>query len=83
MKLTKENFNKVFDYINSQIDDINGGGEFDEETSILSAVERTIEMLNERLDGMAFKNGTLINKKAVNNLSNKQIDEVLNILSKI
>ena len=40
-------------------------------------------MLNERLDGMAFKNGTLINKKAVNNLSNKQIDEVLNILSKI
>ena len=38
---------------------------------------------NERSDGMAFKNGTLINKKAVNNLTNKQIDEVLNILSKI
>ena len=83
MKLTKENFNKVFDYIESQIEDENGRGEFDEETSILSAVERTIEMLNERLDGMAFKNGTLINNKAVNNLSNKQIDEVLNILSKI
>ena len=38
MKLTKENFNKVFDYIESQIEDENGRGEFDEETSILSAV---------------------------------------------
>lgn len=38
---------------------------------------------HERSDNMAFKNGTLINKKAVNNLTNKQIDEVLNILSKI
>ena len=29
MKLTKENFKEVYDFINSQIDDINGGGEFD------------------------------------------------------
>ena len=47
MKLTKENFNEVFDFINSQIEDINGRGEFDEETSLLTAVERTIEMLEE------------------------------------
>ena len=47
MKLTKENFNKVFDYIEGQIEDENGRGEFDEETPILSAVEITIEMLKE------------------------------------
>ena len=48
MKLTHKNLEKVFDYIESQIEDENGRGEFDEETPILSAVERTIEMLEEK-----------------------------------
>ena len=48
MKLTHKNLKKVFDYIESQIEDENGRGEFDEETPILSAVERTIEMLEEK-----------------------------------
>ncbi len=47
MKLTKKNLEKVFNYIESQIEDENGRGEFDSETPILSAVERTIEMLEE------------------------------------
>ena len=40
MKLTHKNLKKVFDYIDSQIEDENGRGEFDKETPILSAVER-------------------------------------------
>ena len=47
MKLNRENLEKIFNYIESQIEDENGRGEFDEETPILSAVERTIEMLKE------------------------------------
>ena len=47
MKLTHKNLEKIFNYIESQIEDENGRGEFDEETPILSAVERTIEMLKE------------------------------------
>ena len=46
MKLTEENFNLVFDYIDSQVND-DVFGEFDEETNLLSAVERTIEMFEE------------------------------------
>ena len=46
MKLTKENFNLVFDYIDSQVND-EVFGEFDEETDLLNAVERTIEMFKE------------------------------------
>ncbi len=48
MKLTHKNLKKVFDYIESKIEDENGRGEFDKETPILSAVERTIEMLEEK-----------------------------------
>jgi len=43
MKLTKENFNKVFDFIDDQVNSTSG--EFDEETDIVDAVERTVEML--------------------------------------
>ena len=46
MKLTNDNLEKVVDYIESQLAD-EDAGEFDEETSILSAVERTIEMFEE------------------------------------
>tara|TARA_R100000700_G_C3134665_1_gene118545 strand:- start:549 stop:761 length:213 start_codon:yes stop_codon:yes gene_type:complete len=43
MKLTKENFNKVFNYIDDQVNSTSG--EFDEETDIVDAVERTVEMI--------------------------------------
>ena len=46
IKLTSDNLEKVVDYIESQLAD-EDAGEFDEETSILSAVERTIEMFEE------------------------------------
>ena len=49
MKLTNDNLEKVVDYIESQLAD-EDAGEFDEETSILSAVERTIEMFKENED---------------------------------
>jgi uncharacterized protein with HEPN domain len=45
MKLTKENFNKVFDYIDDQVNSTNG--EFDEETNIVDAVQRTVEIIKE------------------------------------
>ena len=45
MKLTKENFNKVFDYIDDQVNSTNG--EFDKETDIVDAVQRTVEMIKE------------------------------------
>ena len=45
MELIKENLEKIFNFIDNQISDVNG--EFDEETSILTAVERTIEMFKE------------------------------------
>jgi hypothetical protein len=47
MKLTSNNLEKIFKYIESQLEDVNGRGEFDKETSILSAVDRTIEMFKE------------------------------------
>ena len=50
MELTRDNLEKIFNYIESQLEDDNGGGEFDEETPILSAVERTIEMFKEILN---------------------------------
>ena len=49
IKLTNDNLEKVVDYIESQLAD-EDAGEFDEETSILSAVERTIEMFEENED---------------------------------
>ena len=45
MKLNKENLEKIFNFIDNQISDVSG--EFDEETPILTAVERTIDMLEE------------------------------------
>jgi|TARA_R100000479_G_C6206004_1_gene136411 hypothetical protein len=48
MKLTRENFNKVFDYIDEQVNSTSG--EFDEETNIVDAVERTVEMIKEISD---------------------------------
>jgi hypothetical protein len=48
MKLTKENFNKVFDYIDEQVNSTSG--EFDEETNIVDAVKITIEMIKEISD---------------------------------
>ena len=49
MKLTSDNLEKIFNYINSQLADADSG-EFDEETPILSAVDRTIEMFKENED---------------------------------
>ncbi len=48
MKLTKENFNKVFDYIDDQVNSTSG--EFDEETNIVDAVQRTVEIIKESDD---------------------------------
>jgi uncharacterized protein with HEPN domain len=45
MKLTKENFNKVFDYIDDQVNSTSG--EFDKETNIVDAVQRTVEIIKE------------------------------------
>jgi len=45
MKLTKENFNKVFDYIDDQVNSTSG--EFDEKTNIVDAVQRTVEIIKE------------------------------------
>ena len=47
MKLTSDNLEKIFNYIESQLEDDEGRGEFDEETPILSVVDRTIEMFKE------------------------------------
>ncbi len=47
MKLTSNNLEKIFNYIDSQLAD-KDIGEFDEETPILSAVDRTIEMFMEK-----------------------------------
>jgi vacuolar-type H+-ATPase catalytic subunit A/Vma1 len=47
MKLNQENLSKVFNYVAEQIEDDSGRGEFDEETSLLCAVSRTIEMIEE------------------------------------
>jgi len=49
MKLTSDNLEKIFNYIESQLAD-EDSGEFDEETPILSAVDRTIEMFKENED---------------------------------
>ena len=49
MKLTKENFNKVFDYIDDQVNSTSG--EFDEETNIVDAVQRTVEVIKESDNG--------------------------------
>ena len=55
MKLTSDNLEKIFNYIESQLEDDDGRGEFDEETQILSAVDRTIEMFKEKEDqGLHF-----------------------------
>ena len=48
MKLTKENFNKVFDYIDDQVNSTSG--EFDEETNIVDAVQRAVEIIKESDD---------------------------------
>ena len=61
MKLTHKNLEKVFDYIESQIEDENGRGEFDKETDLLNAVERTIEMLEG--DDLAYKSYLLHTNK--------------------
>ena len=53
MKVTTKNLWSVFDYIESQIEDENGRGEFDKKTDLLNAVERTIEMLEE--DNRSYK----------------------------
>ena len=47
MKLNIKNLTEVFNYVAEQIEDDNGRGEFDKETSLMSAVSRTIEMFEE------------------------------------
>ena len=46
LKLNRKNLEIIFNYIESQLED-DGQGEFDEETSILSAVDRTIDMFED------------------------------------
>ena len=55
MKLTSDNLKKIFNYIEYQLEDDDGRGEFDEETSILSAVDRTIEMFKENKDDWIYR----------------------------
>ena len=47
MKLSQENLTKVFNYVSEQIEDDKGRGEFDKDTLLLSAVSRTIEMIED------------------------------------
>ena len=47
MKLSQENLTKVFSYVSEQIEDDKGRGEFDKDTLLLSAVSRTIEMIED------------------------------------
>ena len=47
MILNRENLEIIFNYIESQLEDDDGRGEFDEETSILNAVDRTIDMFED------------------------------------
>ena len=56
MKLTSNNLEKIFNYIESQLEDGDGRGEFDKETPILSAVDRTIEMFKENEEKKTTKN---------------------------
>jgi len=46
MILNRENLETILNYIKSQLAE--DSGEFDKETPILSAVDRTIEMLKEQ-----------------------------------
>ena len=50
MELTRKNLNMVFDYINEQLSDVDGRDEFDNESGLLNAVERTVEMFNENME---------------------------------
>ena len=50
MKVNIKNLTKVFDYVAEQIEDDRGRGEFDMETSLISAVSRTIDMFEENED---------------------------------
>jgi|TARA_R110001606_G_scaffold103676_1_gene226713 hypothetical protein len=47
MILNRKNLEIIFNYIESQLEDDDGRGEFDEETSILNAVDRTIDMFED------------------------------------
>ena len=47
MQLNKENLNKIFNYINDNLDNLNDNGEFDNQTNLINAVERTVEMFKE------------------------------------
>ena len=53
MILNRKNLEIIFNYIQDQLEDDDGQGEFDEETSILSAVDRTIDMFED--DKQAYK----------------------------
>ena len=53
MILNRKNLEIIFNYIQNQLEDDDGRGEFDEETSILSAVDRTIDMFED--DKQAYK----------------------------
>jgi hypothetical protein len=53
MILNRKNLEIIFNYIQDQLEDDDGRGEFDEETSILSAVDRTIDMFED--DKQAYK----------------------------
>ena len=47
MKCSNKNIDLVFNILKSQMEDENGRGEFDEESDLLSAVERVIEWVEE------------------------------------
>jgi len=50
LNMVRKNLNMVFDYINEQLSDVDGRGEFDNESGLLNAVERTVEMFNENME---------------------------------
>ncbi len=60
MKLNIKNLTKVFDYVAEQIEDDRGRGEFDKETSLISAVSRTIDMFEENEDIKEINDGKII-----------------------
>ena len=47
MNVNNKNIDKVTNFIKDQLNEINGNGEFDGQTDLLTAVKITIEMIEE------------------------------------
>ena len=85
MQLNRENLEIIFNYIESQLEDDDGRGEFDEETSILSAVDRTIDMfeddkeLKKELENRELKNA-LLNEAEKRGFNKDHLDKHLEVI---